>query len=167
MGPEDWNMRGVDILAILVLTAAAAAPGNAAACGESVFRIGKGVNYRAYSAPIPARVLVYAHSDADREVAWQLRGAGHNVLVVESDAALAVHLDEHPFDVLIAPALKRAAVESGSTALPTRPDWLPVFEDGAGDPEAVRADYGRGLSSDDDVRKYLKAIHKSIREKGR
>ena len=34
---------------------------------------------------------------------------------------------------------------------------------GAGDPQAVRADYGSGVSSDDDIRKYLKAIHKSLK----
>jgi hypothetical protein len=42
---------------------------------------------------------------------------------------------------------------------------LPVFEAGAGDPQAVRADYGSGVSSDDDIRKYLKAIHKSLKNR--
>lgn len=160
-------MRCVKVLAVAVFTAVVSLPGTTLACGESLFRIGKGVNYRAYSAPIPATVLVYAFSDADHQVAWQLRKAGHQVLVVESDTALAVHLDQHPFDVLIAPASKRDSVESSTATLPAPPDWLPVYEDGAGDQAAVRAEYGRGLSSDDDVRKYLKAIHKSIRSQGR
>ena len=57
---------------------------NALGCGESMFRVGKGVHYRAYSAPIPGSVLVYARTNDEREVAQQLQDAGHNVMVVSN-----------------------------------------------------------------------------------
>jgi hypothetical protein len=43
------------------------------ACGESMFRVGKGVHYRAYSAPIPGLILVYARTDSERSIADSLR----------------------------------------------------------------------------------------------
>ena len=46
---------------------------NAFACGESMFRVGNDVHYRAYSAPIPGSVLVYARTDDERAVAERLQ----------------------------------------------------------------------------------------------
>jgi hypothetical protein len=139
---------------------------SAFACGESMFRLGKSVHYRSHSAPIPGAVLVYARTSEERLVAEQLRQAGHEVRVVEDDSDLAMQLGQNDFDVIVAPASKREAVETNASVLPTPPDWLPVFGAGEGDPLAVRADYGRGVSSNDDIRKYLKAIHKSLKRQG-
>lgn len=135
------------------------------ACGESLFRIGKGVHFRAYSAPIPGTILVYARTDDELEVAKLLKQAGHEVDVVENKDDLAVELTQHDFNVIVAPASERIAVESGTSNLAAPPDWLPVFAPDAQDSLSVRADYGKGVSSDDDIRKYLKAIHKSLKSR--
>lgn len=142
-------------------------PVTAAACGESLFRIGKGVHYRAYSAPIPGTLLVYVRTDQERAVAEELQQAGHEVVMVDNDADLAMRLDQEEFDVLIAPASMRAAYESDTAELAAPPDWVPVFEGDEQDPKSVRAEYGRGVSSDDDVRQYLKAVHRSLKTQGR
>jgi hypothetical protein len=160
-------MRMDVLLATLATVAAALVSTDSLACGESMFRVGKGVHYRAYSAPIPGTVLVYARTDEERDVAEQLRQAGHEVLVVEDDFNLAMQLDRTEFDVIVAPASKREAVASSASGLASPPDWLPVFDAGTSDPQAIRADYGRGVSSDDDIRKYLKAIHKSLKNQDR
>ena len=152
--PHIWVLA---VIALLLV------PASTQACGESMFRVGKGVHYRAYSAPIPGTVLVYARTEEERAVAERLQEAGHEVLVVDSDLDLAMKLHDQSFDVIVAPASKRDAVESNASDLASPPDWVPVFEAGAGDPQAVRADYGRGVSSDDDIRKYLKAIHRSLK----
>jgi hypothetical protein len=142
---------------------AALAPTTALACGESMFLIGKGVHYRAYSAPIPGTVLVYARSDDERAVAEQLRAAGHKVLVVDSDVELSLQLEQNDVDVIVAPASKRVAVEAGAAGLSVPPDWVPVYQPHEKDLVEVRAVYGGGVSSDDEIRKYLKAIHRNLR----
>jgi len=156
-------MRKIFLLTATLAVVVTLASSNSLACGESMFRVGKGVHYRAYSAPIPGTVLVYARTDEERAVAEQLQQAGHQVLVVENDMDLAMQLDGQRFDVIVAPASKRSAVEAGASGLTSPPDWVPVYEPGMADSKAVRADYGRGVNSQDDIRKYLKAINKSLK----
>ena len=47
-------------------------PQQVTACGESLYRVGRGVVFRSYSAPIPANVLVYTRSDSEKEFAHRL-----------------------------------------------------------------------------------------------
>ncbi len=156
-------MRAIPLFVVILVCFVCFNSNLASACGESMFRVGKGVHYRAYSAPIPGTVLVYARTDDERAIAEQLQQAGHQVLVVENDMDLAMELNDQEFDVIVAPASKRAAVESGASGLSSPPDWVPVFESGTPDAQSVRADYGKGVGSEDDIRKYLKAIHKSMK----
>lgn len=146
------------ILSVLSVTAFA--------CGESMFRVGKGVHYRAYSAPIPGLVLVYARTDGERSVAESLRQAGHNVHVVASDDELQRELQKQDFDVIVAPYSKRSAVEAQSPANAAHPDWLPVVEDGSADQRLARAQFDHVVTTDDDIRRYLKAIHSTIKHRG-
>ena len=134
------------------------------ACGESMFRVGKGVHYRAFSAPIPGSVLVYARTDSERVVAENLRQAGHQVLVIDNDAELETQMQNQEFDVVVAPYSKRVVVEAQSAQIASQPDWLPVVEKGSPDQRLARTDFDRVVTTDDDVRKYLKAIHKSLKD---
>jgi hypothetical protein len=136
------------------------------ACGESMFRVGKGVQYRAFSAPIPGSVLVYARTDSELAVAENLRLAGHQVLVVANDAELATEMRNQKFNVVVAPYSKREVVEEHSAQIASHPDWLPVVEKGSPDQRLARTQFGRVVTTDDDVRKYLKAIHKSLKNQG-
>lgn len=160
-------MRTMMMMAVLVAGALPAVSNDAIACGESMFRVGKGVHYRAYSAPIPGSVLVYARTDDERDVAEQLQQAGHNVQIVSSDIELAMEMQNQQFDVVVAPYSKREAVEEQSAQIAAHPDWVPVIEAGSADAKLAKSQYDHTVSVDDDIRKYLKAIHKSMKERGR
>jgi hypothetical protein len=144
-------MRTMVIVAVFVAASLPAISNDAFACGESMFRVGKGVHYRAYSAPIPGSVLVYARTDQERAVADQLQEAGHNVQVVSNDVDLAMEMQTEKFDVVVAPYSKRE---------------VPVVEQGSADAKLAKSQYAYTVSMDDDIRKYLKAIHKSLKEQG-
>ena len=145
-------MRKSIVVAIVAAASLLVASGSSLACGESVFRVGKGVHYRAISAPIPGSVLVYARTDTERNIAENLRSAGHSVSVVSSDDELARAMQSQTFDVVVAHSSKREVVEQQSVQIASRPDWLPIIDDGS--------------TEDIDVRKYLKAIHKSLKNQG-
>lgn len=155
-------MRGTSVM-VVVLALGSVLACNAFACGESMFRVGKGVHYRAYTAPIPGNVLVYARTPEERAVAEQLQQAGHQVLLVDSDTDLAIQLNHQPFDVIIAPASERLAVENAASNLGAPPEWIPVYGPASEENRQVKADYRGGVNDDDDIRKYLKAIHKNLK----
>jgi len=136
------------------------------ACGESVFRAGKGVHYRAFTAPIPGTVLVYARTDGDRVVAESLRQAGHDVYVVESDDELATTMQNQAFDVVVAPYGVRDAVKTTASQSASHPDLIPVLDKGSADMRTAKAEFDDVVTSDDDVRAYLKAIHHSLKARG-
>jgi len=159
-------MRKSFVVVVLTLTAISSFSSSVFACGESVFRAGKGVHYRAFTAPIPGTVLVYARTDSERGVAEGLRQAGHDVYVVASDDELAAQLQSQAFDVIVAPASLREAVESTSLQSASHPDLIPVFDGDSADLRAAKSEFDDFVMSDDDVRKYLKAIHHSLKARG-
>ena len=159
-------MRALLSVAISAVALSAFIPINAPACGESLFRVGKGVHYHAYYAPVPGSVLVYARTEHERAVAKQLQQAGHNVQIVSNDADLAIEMNSHSYDVVIAPYSKREAVEADSERMAARPNWVPVLDGNADDVKSARAHYQYTVSTGDDVRKYLKAIHRSMKGRG-
>ena len=67
---------GIALLA-LVLT------GQAVACGDSLYRVGKGVAYRVYTAPLPGNVLVYGNSEGATELAEALDLSKEDPKIVE------------------------------------------------------------------------------------
>ena len=158
-------MRMLILKTVLLAGAISIVSGNVLACGESMFRVGKDVHYRAYSAPIPGSVLVYARTDDEQAVAAKLQQAGHDVHVVSNDLELALQMQNQRFDVVVAPFSKRESVEAQSSQIASHPDWLPVVEHGTADEKLAKSQYGRTVTSDDDIRKYLKAIHKSLKKR--
>jgi len=159
-------MRKSFVVVVLSLTAVSSLSTTALACGESVFRAGKGVHYRAFTAPIPGTVLVYARTDSERSVAEGLRQAGHDVHVVASDDELAAELQSQAFDVIVAPIDLRGAVETTTSQSASHPDLIPVLDGTSADLRAVKAEFDDFVKFDDDIRKYLKAIHHSLKERG-
>lgn len=159
-------MRAVILMAVLAAGALPLITNNAFSCGESMFRVGKGVHYRAYSAPIPGSVLVYARTDSEREVAQQLQDAGHNVMVVSNDADLALEMQNQQFDVVVAPYSKRDEVEAQSEQIAGHPDWVLVVDNGTLEAKEAKAQHMLTVSTDADIRNYLKAIHRSLKAQG-
>ena len=84
----------------------------AVACGDSLYRVGKGLSYRTYSAPLPGHLLVLATSDAEKQRAELLAKSGHDVHLVASAEDLADELKNGTFDVVIAPYAVRGSVEA-------------------------------------------------------
>jgi hypothetical protein len=139
---------------------------NALACGDSLYRVGKGVSYRVYTAPLPGSVLVYGQSEGAKQLAEALAQSGHGVRLVDNEFELSAELNSGNYDVVIAPYSEHGAVEasavSGGAASTT---FLPVAV--SKDEEAVATrTYSNVMVADrDEIKHYLKAIHKTLKSK--
>jgi len=67
---------------LLTVLATALIGGNVYACGDSLYRVGKGVSYRVYTAPLPGSVLVYGEGEGAEILAQELARSGHGVRLV-------------------------------------------------------------------------------------
>lgn len=159
-------MRKPFVVVVLTLISVSSFSTSVFACGESVFRAGKGVHYRAFTAPIPGTVLVYARSDSERAVAESLQQAGHDVHVVASSEELAAQLQSQRFDVIVAPFGMRDTVAATSSQSVSHPALIPVLDKASADVRVAKAEFADVVMADDDIRKYLKAIHHSLKEHG-
>jgi len=138
---------------------------NASACGESLFRVGKGVSFREYSAPLPGSVLVVASTPAELAMVEQLAAAGHDVHVVSDPSEIGSELENHQIDIVLAYYSQRNEVESQMS--PTvAATYIPVTVDGTSEVSEAGAQYRASLTNKDSVLKYLKTIHKSLKNQG-
>ena len=144
--------------------ASALIAGNAWACGDSLYRVGKGVSYRVYTAPLPGSVLVYGTSEGAEQLAAELARSGHGVRFVNSDAELKSELGSGGYDVVIAAYTDQAAIKSGTEAAGDAPTFLPVAVTDEEEAEA-KQDYERVMvAQDDEIKHYLKAIHQTLKD---
>ena len=146
---------------IAVVAVAALFAADAIACGDSMYRVGKGVSYRVYTAPLPGSVLVYGQSEGARLLAEALAQSGHGVRYVESEADLQSELSSGAYDVVIASYDDHDKVEaSGSNTT-----YLPVA--GTRDQaEAAESRYEEVMVADrDEIKHYLKAIHNTLKSR--
>lgn len=140
--------------------------GNALACGESLFRVGKGVAFRQYTAPLPGTILVVARTEPELQFVEQLRAAGHDVHVVADPSLIGDEIgkQEHEFDIVMAYFAHRAEVSAQTAS--TSVAYLPVAREGTSEEKEAKALYGRSVSSDDNFKTYLKTIHKTLKARG-
>jgi hypothetical protein len=136
------------------------------ACGESLHRVGKGVAYRVYTAPLPGNVLVYGQSESTKQLAEKLAKSGHGVHLVASEAELKSELKKGSYDVVIAPYSEHEAVESSvSQVTNSNPTYLPVALTGE-EEKLAKQSYARVMMADkDEIKHFLKAIHKTLKSK--
>ncbi len=146
-----------------VVTAFSLVSADAFACGESLFRVGKGVSYRDHTAPLPGNMLVVATTDAHRAFADRLAAAGHRVQVVEDAAQLAEAMGSDDYDVVLAAFSDRETVEAQFASVTSAATYLPVTMTESEEASA-KAMYDRSLAESDSFRKYLKAIHRTLKE---
>ena len=133
------------------------------ACGDSLYRVGKGVSYRVYTAPLPGSVLVYSQSEGAKQLAEALAQSGHGVLLVENETEFKAEMDRGGYDVVIAAYSDHAMVEANQEGSGT--EFIPVAVSEEEKQAAKRA-YDRVLLADQaEVKHYLKAIHKSLKSK--
>ena len=131
------------------------------ACGDSMYRVGKGVSYRVYTAPLPGSVLVYGQSEGARQLAEALARSGHGVRYVESETELESELSSGSYDVVIASYSAHDKVESSSGGA----TYLPVV-DSSDQAKAVGDDYENVMVANrDEIKHYLKAIHATLKTK--
>lgn len=136
--------------------------GNAYACGESLYRVGKGVSFREYTAPLPGSILVVARTEAELELVGRLAAAGHSIKVVSDPSQIGDEINSRQYDVVLAYYSERAEVESqlGSTST----TYIPVAMSGTQEVRQANKEYRHALSNDDSVKTFLKTIHKSLKE---
>lgn len=133
------------------------------ACGDSLYRVGKPVSYRVYTAPLPGSVLVYSQSEAAKQLAEALAQSGHGVYLVESEAEFAQEMKQGGYDVVIAAYSDHAVVEANQEDTGT--EFIPVAVS-KDEEQAAKRTYDRVLLADDaEIKHYLKAIHKSLKSK--
>jgi hypothetical protein len=138
----------------------------ALACGDSLYRVGKGVSYRIYTAPLPGNVLVYGQTEGAKQLAEALAQSGHGVRLVDNQMDLTMELETGNYDVVIAPFSEHATVEASSESSGSvTTTYLPVALDGNEEQIATQT-YSKVMVADkDEIKHYLKAIHKSLKSK--
>lgn len=133
------------------------------ACGDSLYRVGKGVSYRVYTAPLPGSVLVYGQSEGAKQLAEALAQSGHGVQLVETETEFKHEMGKGGYDVVIAAYSDHALVEANQEGSAT--EFIPVAMSEE-EKQAANQTYGRVmLANQAEVKHYLKAIHKSLKGK--
>lgn len=131
---------------------------NALACGDSLYRVGKGVSYRTYSAPLPGNLLIYGTSEASKQLAEELARTGHDVHLVGSPDELTAELNKGDYDLVIAPFSERAVIDSASGT-----SFLPIAFSGE-EEKLAKQSYDRVMVPEKhELKHYLKAIHRSLK----
>jgi len=148
--------------ALLILLIGALVSFNAFACGESLFRVGKGVAFREYSAPLPGSILVVANTEAELVLVEQLSAAGHNIYVVSDPSEIGEELQNHKIDVVLAYYSSREVVE-GEMSSATSATYIPVAMGGTSEVSEASELYQQSLSNEDSVLNYLKTIHRTLK----
>ena len=140
--------------------------GNAYACGDSLYRVGKGVSYRVYTAPLPGSVLVYGVGEGADLLAKELARSGHGVRLVRNDEELKAELGSGAYDVVIAAYAEQSSVVPIVSSASGAPTFLPVAltED---EEILAREEHQRVmLAEKDEIKHYLKAIHQTLKQRG-
>ena len=157
-------MRKSTILATFTGCAITLLAGNAAACGESLFRVGKGVAFREYTAPLPGNILVVAKTEGELAMVERLAAAGHDIHVVSDPAQIRDELQKHDIDIVLAYFSQRDMVEMQTAAADVT--YIPVAIDGTDEESQARDLYERALSNEDSVKRFLKTIHRTLKSRG-
>ncbi|MBT8078123.1 MAG: hypothetical protein KJO31_06070 [Gammaproteobacteria bacterium] len=139
--------------------------GNVFACADTLYRVGKGVSYRVYTAPLPGSVLVYGDGEGAEQLARELARSGHGVRLVSNDKELLAEIGSGDYDVVIAAYNEHSAIESTTTNASNAPTFLPVALNSEEEAQASQQ-YERVMRAEkDEIKHYLKAIHKTLKQR--
>ena len=134
----------------------------AQACGESLFRVGRGAAYRAQTAPLPGNVLLVAPSAEAKALADRLAAAGHHVRVVETADLIAAEIGKDKYDVVLASFNDRDLVAAQTAGAAAAPSYIPVATEES-QKALVAQSFQRHLSADDDFTQFLRVIHRTLK----
>ena len=150
---------------ILTVLATTLVAGTAFACGDSLYRVGKGVSYRVYTAPLPGSVLVYGQGESAEQLAQELARSGHGVRLVSNNEELQAELGSGAYDVVIAAYSDQPTIEPSAKAAAGAPTFLPVALT-ADEQAQASQQYDRVmLAEKDEIKHYLKAIHQTLKQR--
>ena len=155
-------MKNTTVLTTIMACILTLLAGNVFACGESLFRVGKGVAFREYTAPLPGSILVVANTEAELALVERLAAAGHDIHVVSDPSEIGEELQNHNIDVVLAYYSEREVVEGEMSAVASA-TYIPVAMDGTLEVSEANGQYQRSLSNEDSVLTYLKTIHRTLK----
>jgi ABC-type amino acid transport substrate-binding protein len=144
----------------------------AQACGDKFLLVGRGVSFRrAYAAVYPASIVVYAQPQRsaakairDPRLQADLKMAGHRVLVVENDGALARALESDRVDLVLTDVADANRMSKQATESPSKPKVLPVmYEPTKAEEKEIEARYQCRLTSSDRADRYLVTIDNAMK----
>jgi hypothetical protein len=147
-------------------------PDTAQACGDKFLLVGRGVSFHhAYAAIYPASIVVYAQpqrsaAKAIRDPRFQsdLKLAGHRVLFVENDAALARALESDRVDLILTDVADADRMSKQVATSSSAPAVLPVmYEPTKDEAKEVEARYHCQLKSSDRIDRYLSTIDDAMK----
>lgn len=133
------------------------------ACGESLFRVGKGLTYRDYTAPFPGNILIVASTEGELAMVERLAAAGHHIHVVSDPSEISDQLLGEQFEIVMAYYTQREIVEAQLQE--SSITYLPVAHAGTHEEDLAESTYRRSLSSDDSVKTFLKTIHRTLKDR--
>lgn len=135
----------------------------ASACGESLYRVGKGVEYRDYTAPLPGNIIIVANTDGELLMAERIAAAGHHVKIVSRPEEISESLQQEAFDIILATYEQRIIVESEINNYAVT--YLPVAMEGSAELKQAHNTYKQSLSSNGSVKQFLKTIHNVLKDR--
>lgn len=145
-----------------VLVCALLVSADVIACGESLFRVGRGVPYREYSAPLPGKILVVAVTEGERLMVEHLAAAGHDMHVIADPSEIGAALATESFDIVMTHYAQRDIVAAQTAQVDVR--YLPVALEHTPEEDQARTLNPYAPSSGDSVKNFLKAIHRTLRD---
>ncbi len=133
------------------------------ACGESLFRVGKGMSYREFTAPLPGKILIVAKTDGELALAQLLAKSGHEISIISEPEQIGDELANDEFDIVLAhftqiQNLDQASFKDSSAV------FLPVASaDSREEKKLAKAINRYAPSTDDSLKSFGKAIHRTLR----
>lgn len=135
----------------------------ASACGESLFRVGKGVIYREYTAPLPGKILIVASADNELAMVEILRRAGHEMHVVATPEEVGDELASGHYDIVMSHYRQHDIIDQQLLRVGATVARLPVAST-EGEASQARQLNRYAPMLDDSVKRFLKAIHRTLKE---
>jgi hypothetical protein len=157
---------------ITALTVVGLASQGMQACGDKFLLVGRGVKFqRAYAAIYPASIVIYAQPQRsaakairDPRLQSDLKQAGHRVVLVESDAALARALESGKVDLVLTDVADADQTSRQGATSPSRPTVLPVmYEPTREEAKEIESRYQCRLKSSDRADRYLVTIDDAMK----
>jgi hypothetical protein len=157
---------------IVALTVVGLASQATQACGDKFLLVGRGVKFqRAYAAIYPASIIIFAQPQRsaakairDPRLQADLKQAGHRIVLVESEEALARALERDKVDLVLTDAADADRTSRQGAASPSRPTVLPVmYEPTKEEAKEVESRYQCRLKSSDRADRYLLTIDDAMK----